>query len=73
MRTAGLSRLIGGRVAKKKFRVTYQIVEAKGEQSYLVDAETAEEAIAICEKGDGEFEDEEVEVKHIDHPVAEEV
>ena len=51
---------------KKKYYVTADVTKAAGWQTMVVMAESAEEALALVNSGEGEFHDQEVEVTDLD-------
>ncbi len=51
-----------------KYRVTGLVIRATGWQHWLIDAASPEEAVAQVAAGDGEMEDEDLEVKEITFP-----
>jgi hypothetical protein len=58
----------------KKWHVTTDVLEARGSQVWAIYAETAEEAIRLVDKGEGDIIAEEIEVMHCGKPYgAEEV
>jgi hypothetical protein len=48
-----------------KYRVTVGVAHAKGWQSIIVEASSKKEAIELVNKGEGEFDCEELEVRSL--------
>ncbi len=51
---------------KKEYRVYRQVRTARGCQSFVVEAENAAEAVELVNDGDGEFEEQEIEVTSLE-------
>lgn len=53
-----------------KYRITREIEQSNGTQTWIVEANSKEEAIKNYNAGEGEFEAEEVEVTELGKPIA---